>query len=240
VKGPAAADYLIYADESGNDGEQLQVLAGVAGAAVELLAFEVELRAVLARHGIGELKWAGVRTRKARLAAAAEFLELACAAAAQGRLWIELLVLDASQAKGGWGALSGKYRWLALYQELLARARRHRPRGRWTLVPDQRTGMPWKRLARRGALGGVKESSSKDLALIQLADLLAGMTRFSLEGKGAAAERAWAKRRELLDEFVGMLERRKLGSMRAAPGKRPFRLWRLKNLNGATRAKNKA
>lgn len=232
-----ALDYWLVADESGNDGEALQVLAGISGEAGELEIIEGQLRGVLDRSRLGELKWAGLRTRSERHDVAREFLHLACEAAIEGRLWVDLLIFELPLAPRSWQGLPAGERWLALYQALVLRARRRKPRSPWSLLPDQRTGIPWKRLARSARLRQVKEASSKDWALIQLADLLAGLTRFSLEGRQAAAPRARQKRQALLDEFLLMLETAKLGSLKAGRGRREpaFRLWKLRNLSGVTR-----
>jgi len=218
------AGTLLFTDESGNDGEALQVLAGIAGTPADLAALEERLRASLKRHGVRELKWAGVRSRKERHRAAREFLALASEEAAAGRIWIDVIVLEPGAARRAHAHLSGRERWLLLYQGLLRRSKRRGPRrSRWALMPDQRTGMPWKRLGRLAGLEAVVELSSSETALIQLADLLAGLVRFSRERREGAAERARFKRQELLDEFTAM--------------RMEYRLWPIKNLNGVRRAK---
>lgn len=223
---------LLFTDESGNHGEAWQVLAGIGGEKAELELLELRLRTVLERRGIAELKWAGLRTREKRHDAAREFLQLACEAAGEGKLWVDLLVLEHAEASGGWQALELRERWMALYMDLIKRARRRRPRARWALHPDQRTGMPWKRLARIPGIAKVEESSSSEMALIQLADLLAGLTRFSHEITEGRAEKARLKREKLLGEFTSMLAQGKLGDLKGAGrGRRAFRLHRLRNLS---------
>jgi hypothetical protein len=72
------------------------------------------------------------------------------------------------------------------------------------------------------------ESSSKRLALVQLADLLAGLTRFEHEKAGKRAARALENRQELLDAFHAMAEN--MGVRRAGRGRKipALRLWHSK------------
>lgn len=219
--------FALVADESGNAKEPLRVLAGLSGPSRTLTRLERSLRAVLQRHRLKEVKWATLRTRKARLVAAREFLALALAEASVGRLGVDLLVFESRVASLSWEALDERGRWLALYRSLISKAKKRRQGVHWTLYPDQRTGMPWKKLGR------VVESSSSRLALVQLADLLAGLTRFSRESRAAAAPRARRMRQDMLDGFLGMLENmglRKNGAVK---------FWQVRNLNGEKRGKSK-
>jgi hypothetical protein len=232
-------DYILVTDESGNDSEPLQVLAGVSGRRRDLAELEIELKALLRRHGVRELKWSGVRKRKERHAAALGFLKLACERAAEGKLWVDLAVLGGDLSLP-WRRLSGRERWMALYQGLILRARRRAPRrGSWSLLPDQRTGMPWKRLGRLAGLGSVVELNSGELALVQLADLLAGLTRFSHLEAGSAAPEAWRLRQGLLEAFREMLRAGGLGSLQSGRGARgAFRLWKARNLKRGSHEKS--
>jgi hypothetical protein len=216
--------YALVADESGNAREPLRILAGLSGPSRRLAALERSLRSVLRRHGLREVKWAGLRTKKNRLQAAREFLALALSEAAAGHLGLDLLVFEEGFASRSWEGLDDLERWLALYRLLISKAKKRRPKAAWTLYPDQRTGMPWRRLGR------VVESSSGRLALVQLADLLAGLSRFSRGAQGAA-HRARANRRELLEDFLGMVEAMGLRRSRAVV------FWQVRNLRGAARGK---
>ena len=255
----AAERRAIVADESGNASDPLRVLAGLSGSSQELLALERSLRASLKRHGVAELKWSSLRTKASKLRVAREFLALALDAAAQGRLWIDLLVFDAKYASSAWESLDERGRWLSFYLELIRRARSRNRRGRWSLYPDERTGMPWARLKRQAGLKKVNEASSADLALVQLADLLAGLIRFSREpstnsGQGAPrragmGERARAQRRQLLDDFFQHVERLGLGPRQDALGRlkskrsskaAAVQIWELKNLLSRIRHGKKA
>lgn len=218
--------YALVADESGNASEPLRVLAGLSGPSRSLARLERGLRRVLRRHGLAEVKWAGLRTRKARLNAAREFLALALDEAARGKLGVDLLIFEEGIASRNWDELDERDRWLSLYRQLMIRARKRKPSAHWTLYPDQRTGMPWNRLGR------VVESSSRRLALVQLADLLAGLARFSRESPAlGGAARARENRQELLDGFLGTVQRMGLKRNKAVI------FWQVRHLNGARRGK---
>ena len=210
-----AERYALFADESGNMDEQICVLAGLSGPLKGLLALERDLREVLVRHAIAEIKWSGLRTRPRRLLAAAEFLEIAGRAMGQERLAVDLLIWEQRLTRR---KHSKEERWLALYLSLVRRVRK-----RWkgatlkqlALYPDQRTGMRWSKLKRQSGVKTVREASSHKLALIQLADLLAGLSRFMRQPAqpSATGGRARRNRWDLAVEFEKLCQkqRRKVG-----------------------------
>jgi hypothetical protein len=221
--------YALLADESGNADEPLRVLAGLSGPLKGLLALERELRGVLWRHGLVEVKWAALRTRPKRLHAAAEFLDLAGSYLKQRRLALDLLVWEKPGASPAWEALSKEERWFQLYLALVKRVR-----SRWkgatlkqlALYPDQRTGMRWGRLRRQSGVKAVRESSSKKLALIQLADLLAGLGRFLRQEEAHGPKHAGLKalkNRWLLAEAFEELCRQQ---------RRQVGLWKVSKIEG--------
>ena len=75
--------------------------------------------------------------------------------------------------------------------------------------------MRWAALKRKSGVRAVTESSSRKLALIQLADLLAGLARFMRQPHEPSAQgaRARANRWELAVEFEGLCRkhRRRVG-----------------------------
>lgn len=135
--------YVLYCDDSGGEDDALRSAASVSGPARVLLALERELRRVLRAAGMKELKWAAVRTREPRLQAARAFLELAVLAAAAGALRIEVLLWrPAGQGKAS-RLKSEAQRLRPLYARLWRAAAGSWPPGRWSVFPDQRTGMRW-------------------------------------------------------------------------------------------------
>lgn len=186
--------------------EPLCVLAGLSGPLKGLLSLERDLRQVLVRHHLNEVKWSALRTRPRRLLAAAEFLQIAEQALGQGQLAVDLLIWERGRAKS---KHTKEERWLALYLSLVKRVR-----GRWkgatlnqlALYPDQRTGMRWSRLKRRSGVKTVREASSHKLALIQLADLMAGLSRFIRQPEEPSPKGARARhnRWELAVEFESL------------------------------------
>ena len=224
--------YALVADESGNEGDAVQALAGLSGPFDSLVQLERDLRAVLKRHGLKELKWSQVRTRRPRLAAAREFLSLASSRAWQGELALDLLVVEARSASKAWLRLGRAQRFSGLYRALLRRALK-RWKGRLMMLPDQRSGVRWKSITRGMGVHSLREASSANLALVQLADLLAGMARGSrLEpGSGEPGRRARHFRAGLMAEFaawapsVGIDSR---GRLVSKGRKAQFRIWEIR------------
>ncbi len=227
---------MIAADESGNAEDDLRVLAGLSGRVKDLLALERELRDVLRRHRLTEVKWSSSRTRTPRLEAAREFLELAGKALQGRRLGLDLLILEKGAASKAWERLQREDRWMALYLGLVKRARgrwKGKGPGRMALYPDQRSGMPWGQLKARAGLRTVREASSQRLALIQLADLVAGLARFSRQAtagpSGKPVLRAHLNRSDLARDFAVSCLRHK----------RSVGVWLVRNLEGGSRGRKK-
>ncbi len=186
------------ADESGSEGDALRVLALLSGPGQGLLHLERELRLALARHRQREIKWSRLRTRHERLAAAHDFLALARAGLASGTLRVDIALYEEGRVSKAWRQMDEPSRLLELYAGLTRRARKAWGRGRYGLYPDQRTGMAWQRL-KRASLWSLREQASHRVALVQLADLIAGLTRFGNLSRVGAAPEAAARRSELLD-----------------------------------------
>ena len=163
------------------------------------------------------MKWAGLRTRVTKLHAAEEFLQLACAAMASGALRVDVLLWSSESASKASQELGEGQRAERLYAKLMAMAARGWAVGRWFAYPDQRTGIAWKELEKEVAglfkgsgrtWAGLRQARSHENALIQLADLLAGLARHAalqspgkrLAGRGLGDGAAAAKNRDVLLE----------------------------------------
>jgi len=212
--------YVLYCDDSGGEDDTLRSAASVSGPARVLLALERELRRVLRVAGMDELKWVGLRTREPRLQAARAFLDLTAVAAAAGALRVEVLLWRPSGQARASRLRSEAQRLRPLYGRLWRGAAKAWPPGRWSVFPDQRTGMRWQEhspaLAAAwgrggGTLSALKEASSRRSACVQLADLLAGLSRVEADARPRQDSEAWRQRRALRAYFIEACRRRGLG-----------------------------
>jgi hypothetical protein len=220
--------YALFCDEAGGPADEWRSLAVVSGSLAAMLDLEYDLRQALALSGVHELKWAKLRKRPAVFRSAALALELATAAAQNGSLRFQLWCWEAKRQPKAWTRLSEPQRMQEAYRVLLPRSVKLWRKGRWLLMPDDRTGVRWKDLqgsltgAWRGAkakISGLYPVDSKRWALIQCCDLLAGMQRHSLHshviatGPGAIAR---GNRDSLMQTLLEMSQKRRLG-LKAAP-----------------------
>jgi hypothetical protein len=217
--------YLCYCDDSGGEDDAFRAVAAISGPATVLLPMERSLRKVLSLEGVEELKWAALRTRPARLRAARGFLELCAIALGAGVLRVDLLLWQPAAQGLAYRRRSEPERLRPLYYHAWSNALAAWPAARWHLLPDQRTGMDWQRwptpMKRRLSVGGRKlasltEASSTRSACVQLADLLAGLSRLGCEAPvptAAAIPGTTARhnRRLLLEHFRDALRRRSVG-----------------------------
>jgi len=205
--------YLLYADDSGGEADEMRSVAAISGPARVLVALERDLRKALSITKAPELKWAELRTRYERLEAARAFLELSAVALAAGALRVDVLLWRPADQSAASRRRSDAQRLRPLYANSWTRAVKAWPAGRWNVFPDQRTGMQWDQWPpsvqrvwrhRGGGLRVLKEAASRRSSCVQLADLLAGLCRQRyqpepLDGPGARARR---NRQSLLEHFV--------------------------------------
>ncbi len=212
--------YLLYCDDSGSGQEPIRALAAVSGPAKSLFRLDEQLRVVLQASAMDELKWTALRTRTPRLNAAEAYIDLACALCALGQLRIDVMVYDLRKGSAALRGMDDRLRLRALYADLWSTAITGWPQGRWRLFPDERTGMAWRGLVpslnrglakRKSSLSGLRERRSHTHALIQFADLFAGLARFAVSressdpSRGARGDgaRARSNRESLLAHWVG-------------------------------------
>jgi hypothetical protein len=217
--------FALFCDEAGGPADEWRSLAVVSGSLSALLDLEHDLRQALDLSGVRELKWSQLRKRPEGLRAAALTLELATAAAANGTVRFQLWCWQARAQPKAWPRYTEPQRMQAVYAKLLPRTARQWVRGRWLLLPDERTGVDWSGLKRTlmapwrkaGArVSGLYPVDSRRWALIQCCDLLAGLLRHSwqdhgasrVHGPGAAAK---GNRDGLLLTLLQMSRQRRLG-----------------------------
>ncbi len=202
----------LYSDESGGSGECWRALAAVSGPAPALDGLERELAGHARRHGVSDLKWSRVRTRRPRLEACRDFFHSARLAVERRDLCLDVLVWRARPPlrRPAWRQERGE--WEGMYARLLRTAARRWEPGLWSFFPDQRTGLNWAGVlkkvnrSRRFQYSGFRPLPSAENHLVQLADLVAGMARFSSARRpeGGGLIPATQNRLELAREFGGL------------------------------------
>jgi hypothetical protein len=222
------ARYALFCDEAGGPADEWRSLAVISGSLSAMLDLEHDLRQALALSGVHELKWAKLRKRPPAFRSAALALELVTAAAQNGSLRFQLWCWQAKKQPKAWLRLSEPQRMQEAYRVLLPRSAKLWGKGRWLLMPDDRTGVRWKDLRRslakpwaaaKAKITGLYPVDSRRWALIQCCDLLAGMQRHSLHsqviaiGPGAVAR---GNRDGLMLTLLEMSQQRRLG-LKAEP-----------------------
>lgn len=205
---------VLYADDSGGEGDALRSLAVLSGPSRSLLALERELRKVLSLYGVRELKWAGLRTKPAKLQAAQACLDLLCVALGSRALRCTILLWSPQQQAARYQQRSEAERLRPVYAHAFALAAKRQALRQWRAFPDQRTGMDWqrwsaarKRLWRQAGIAHlqVREASSARSACVQLCDLLAGLSRLEADlkqGPQLPGQRAQHNRQALLNHWI--------------------------------------
>jgi hypothetical protein len=215
--------FALFCDDAGGPADEWRSLAVVGGPLVNLLELEHSLRRVLKQCGLPELKWSQVRKRPAGLRAAALMLERATAAAQAKQVRFQLWLWQAPKQPRAWHGLIEHQRMQRVYAALLPRTARAWKEGRWSLLPDERTGVEWRQLQRSLAapfkqagarLDGLYQVDSRRWALVQLCDLLAGLTRHSIHPEAvddAPGSDARRNRHSLLRDLLAYSRDRRLG-----------------------------
>jgi hypothetical protein len=210
----AARIGVLYADDSGGEGDALRSLAVLSGPSRSLLALERELRKVLSLYGVRELKWAGLRTKARKLHAAQACLDLLCVALGSRALRCSVLLWSPQQQATSYQQRTEAERLRPIYAHAFGLAAKRQPLRQWRAFPDQRTGMDWQRwsgarklLWRQAGLARiqVREASSARSACVQLCDLIAGLSRQEAATRREAelpGHRAEHNRQALLNHWI--------------------------------------
>jgi hypothetical protein len=205
---------VLFADDSGGEADALRSLAVLSGPSHGLLALERELRKVLALFRVKELKWAGLRTKAAKLQAAQACLDLLCVALGSRALRCTVLLWSPQQQATSYQQRTESERLRPLYAHAFGVAALKQPLRQWRAFPDQRTGMDWQRWSPARKLAWrqagiakiqVREVSSAGSACVQLCDLIAGLSRqeaTSRESPDQPGQRAQRNRQALLNHWI--------------------------------------
>jgi len=199
--------FVAYSDESGTFHRRYQAIAVVTGRKNLLLQLEDGLRGILNKHGVDEVKFNEIGTHSPKVEAAREFFQCVVKKfASSAKLRIDILswdIQDSRHAIQGRDDIANLER---MYYKALIHAARQWNQTEWNFYPDKNSQVHWNEIAEflnRTRLGhpkpnfltlfeaeavnyllqfrSVKPTDSQQEPLIQLADLFAGMARFTRE-----------------------------------------------------------
>lgn len=199
-----APTHVGFSDESHWNLERYRTLALVTTPLSDANAIDVEVRAILQKDGVGELKWKSVSSAKHRFAAN-HICDFACGSKWRGRMRVDVLIWDTHDSRHDVRRRDDSANLGRMYYHLIRNVIERRwPDARsWRMRVDERNDTDWGTLERclRGqsrkqktahepsfismAAGPgrrplhIEEGISKNNPLIQVADLFAGLAAFS-------------------------------------------------------------
>jgi hypothetical protein len=211
--------FQAYSDESGiNPGDRYTSVSVVSGEAEALNHLRDKLGEVLRDAKIREVKFSKIdRYGSPYRKAAVDFVGCAVDFAVYNRVRVDTITTDNEWINGeGYGSYS-EPDLEGMYYQVLPNVGRRWGRTEWDFYPDENSGVNWSGLVsslnttsmlstewgRKRFIGGsdedaefqfseVEELNSAGEPLIQLADVFAGIARFSHEDNGGCAE--WVER----------------------------------------------
>jgi hypothetical protein len=248
---------LGFGDESGTFDRQYQSVSVVSGSSSVMLDLRGELKEALSREHVKEVKFQKVGTHAPLLNAAHAFLLLAVTFAAVRSIRVDTVVWDTHDSRHAVQRRDDVANLERMYYRVVVCAARQWGAEGWSLRPDAGSQVNWAemrevlrktRMSRKSDaiplwddMGGglkivvesIEPTDSESEALVQLADLMAGLARFSCEERNACVGwlANWGRRREGqmgLDWDAGVDEEtaarknrfRLVGALHAACGKK--------------------
>ncbi len=199
--------YSIYSDESGIFDKRFQAIALVSGLNVILLQLRNKLQDILNENGIDEIKFAEVRTHQPKLLTAHAFIKCVVREyASQKKCRIDVLIWDTQDMRHAIKGRDDVTNLGIMYYRLLTHAARRWKQAEWHLYPDVNPEINWDEIAnflnktplspstthllpllnlekdiQLIKFNEIRPTDSLHEPLIQLADIFAGMGRFSRE-----------------------------------------------------------
>jgi len=199
--------YSAYSDESGIFNHRYQAIGLVSGPERTLTQLRTHLQSILAENEIDEVKFEKIRTHRPQVEAARGFVKcLLKRCTTLGKVRVDVLVWDTQDSRHAIPGRDNIANLGRMYYKVLTHAARQWNQAEWNFHPDRNPQVHWNemsgvlnttRLAQRGPnspslfankqLGQlldfktVEPLDSLQEPLIQLADLLAGMARFTRE-----------------------------------------------------------
>jgi len=199
--------FSAYSDESGIYDERYQAIAVVSGSDIELAQLRTRLENILSNDGLNELKFVNINRSKSKTTKAArDFLKCTVREfASHARLRIDVIVWDEQNSKSA-KTNDRTARLEDMYHRVLTHIGRQWKQISWKFYPDENSQIHWHQIVsflnrtrvnrpqprllqlfesseldQVFRFSNVEQLSSFDEPLIQLADLFAGMARFSRE-----------------------------------------------------------
>jgi hypothetical protein len=195
-----------YSDESGTFNQRYQTIAVVSGHESALSQLRSNLKEILDKHEISEVKFVDVRSHSPKVEAATGFARYAVEFARQTKIRIDVLVWDIQDSRHTIQGRDDIANLERMYYKVLIHAGRQWNQIDWDFCPDEHSSVNWNEIAeflnrtrlshpkpalltlfeseeanQLFQLKSVKEMKSHQEPLIQLADLFAGMARFTRE-----------------------------------------------------------
>lgn len=223
--------FSVYSDETGLFDKRFQGIALVSGPDAALLALRNRLQSILQKNGVDEIKFSEVRTHRPKLLTAQGFIGCSVREyAIHAKCRIDVLVWDTQDLRHAIRGRDDVANVRIMYYRLLGHVARQWRQAEWGFYPDINTEIDWDEVSdflsraslsppttgllpffdldRRDQLirfTDIQPTDSLSEPLIQLADLFAGMARFSREEADACVQwlDSWGNKEQLeLPDFV--------------------------------------
>jgi len=199
-----SSQYSIYSDDSGWPNKRYQSLAAVSGTDDGLCRLSDELRNVLGKNRRNEFKFKDTTRDVCLSQIGRELLRCAVHHACSGKIRVDVLTLDMTDSRHGVQRRNNMRNLQRMYYHLFLHVARSWKARLWKVFPDENSPIDWAevreylsatRVVKREPqilslftperstfwFGSVKEQCSRAEPLVQLADLFAGLARFSRE-----------------------------------------------------------
>lgn len=195
--------YKIYSDESSSENKRYQSICCISGYCGALTELTNSLRNVITIKNVAELKFSKIRTHKSKIEAGEKFIELAVKYAASGKIRIDVLTYDLQDSRHTVSGRDDIKNLEIMYYKLLRHCCEKWNKYDWEFYPDENSAYNWvaikdylnsTKLPRKEAgllklflderinlnFTKVEQKKSHAEPLIQLADLFAGFSWFSI------------------------------------------------------------
>lgn len=226
--------FAVYSDESGIFDHRFQTIAVVTGPEIVLTQLKSSLKDILDKYQINEVKFVEIRRSQSRKAKAArKFLQCAVKEfASQAKARIDVLIWDTQDSRHAIQGRDDIANLERMYYKVLIHTARQWNQTEWNFHPDENSQIHWNEIieflnrTRIGyskpnlltlfesddakqlfQFGGIKQLNSLQEPLIQLADLFAGMARFTREEGEQCIQwiDSWGNKAQL--QFLHLLDR---------------------------------
>lgn len=195
----------VFSDESGCFNKNYQTIAAISGRDEDLSRLKIELNQILYENAVSEIKFEKIRTHRPKLKAASEFIEIAFKYVDAHAIKIDVLCWSVLDTRHNIENRDDQANLGRMYYKILRNISEKWEIRDWQLFPDKGSKLDWQEVIRylnqtnikrkpyiltlfeqnRSQLSfqRVAPQDSIDEPRVQLADLFAGMVRYSVEKK---------------------------------------------------------